>query len=66
MTKRIMTNNDLQNIAQKTKDRATRTPLKTVWYSNDGTYNEPILAIIAPQSVECKLEAGSWGVAYEP
>jgi len=24
------TNNDLQNIAQKTKDRATRTPLKTV------------------------------------
>ena len=24
-----MTNNDLQNITQKTKDRATRTPLKT-------------------------------------
>ena len=24
-----MTNNDLQNIAQKTKDRATRTPLKS-------------------------------------
>jgi hypothetical protein len=42
------------------------TPIKNVWYSNDGTYNEPILAIIAPQSVECKLEAGSWGVAYEP
>jgi hypothetical protein len=24
------TNNDLQNITQKTKDRATRTPLKTM------------------------------------
>jgi len=24
-----MTNNDLQNITQKTKDRVTRTPLKT-------------------------------------
>jgi hypothetical protein len=24
-----MTNNDLQNITQKTKDRAARTPLKT-------------------------------------
>jgi hypothetical protein len=24
-----MTNNDLQNIRQKTKDRVTRTPLKT-------------------------------------
>jgi hypothetical protein len=29
MTKREGTNNDLQNTAQKTKDRATRTPLKT-------------------------------------
>jgi len=29
MTKRKRTNNDLQNIKQKTKDRATRTPLKT-------------------------------------
>ena len=29
MAKRKRTNNDLQNITQKTKDRATRTPLKT-------------------------------------
>jgi len=29
MAKRKRTNNDLQYIAQKTKDRATRTPLKT-------------------------------------
>ena len=28
MAKRKSTNNDLQNIAQKTKDRITRTPLK--------------------------------------
>jgi hypothetical protein len=47
-TKRKRTNNDLQNITQKTKDRATRTPLKdttlmtyicrhtvlVVWYFN--------------------------------
>jgi hypothetical protein len=26
------TNNDLQNITQKTKDRATRTPLKHFWF----------------------------------
>jgi hypothetical protein len=29
MAKRKMTNNDLQNTTQKTKDRATRTSLKT-------------------------------------
>ena len=29
MAKRKRSNNDLQNITQKTKDRATRTPLKT-------------------------------------
>ena len=29
MAKTKMTNNDLQNIKQKTKDRATFTPLKT-------------------------------------
>ena len=29
MAKRKRTNNDLQNITQKTKDRATQTPLKT-------------------------------------
>ena len=29
MAKRKRTNNDLQNTTQKTKDRATRTPLKT-------------------------------------
>jgi hypothetical protein len=29
MAKRKRTNNDLQNITQKTKDQATRTPLKT-------------------------------------
>jgi len=29
MTNRKVTNNDLQNTTQKTKDRATRTPLKT-------------------------------------
>jgi hypothetical protein len=29
MAKRKMKNNDLQNTTQKTKDRATRTPLKT-------------------------------------
>ena len=28
MTKRKRTNNDLQNTAQKTKDRATQNPLK--------------------------------------
>ena len=28
MTKRKRTNNDLQNITHKTKDRVTRTPLK--------------------------------------
>jgi len=28
-TRRKRTNNDLQNITQKTKDRATRAPLKT-------------------------------------
>ena len=28
MAKRKMTNNDLQSTTQKTKDRATRTPLK--------------------------------------
>jgi hypothetical protein len=28
MVKRKKTNNDLQNTIQKTKDRATRTPLK--------------------------------------
>jgi hypothetical protein len=28
MTKRKWTNNDLQNITQKTKDRAIRTPIK--------------------------------------
>ena len=30
MTKRKRTNDDQQNITQKTKHRATRTPLKTV------------------------------------
>jgi hypothetical protein len=30
MAKRKRTNNDLQNIAQKTKDLVTRTPLKTL------------------------------------
>ena len=30
MAKRIRTNNDLQSTTQKTKDRVTRTPLKTV------------------------------------
>ena len=29
ITKRKRTNNDLQNITHKTKERATRTPLKT-------------------------------------
>jgi hypothetical protein len=29
MAKRKMRNNDPQNLSQKTKDRATRTPLKT-------------------------------------
>jgi len=29
MAKRKRTNNDLQNTTQKTKDRATRSPLKT-------------------------------------
>jgi hypothetical protein len=29
MAKRKRTNNDIQNITKKTKDRATRTPLKT-------------------------------------
>ena len=29
MAKRKMTNTDLQNITHKTKDRVTRTPLKT-------------------------------------
>ena len=29
VTRRKRTNNDLQNITQKTKDRATRAPLKT-------------------------------------
>jgi len=29
MAKRKRTNNDLQNTTQKSKDRATRTPLKT-------------------------------------
>jgi len=29
MAKRKRTNNDLQNITHKTKDRVTRTPLKT-------------------------------------
>ena len=29
MVKRKRTNNDLRNITHKTKDRATRTPLKT-------------------------------------
>ena len=33
MTKRQMSTNDLQNITQKTKDRATRTPLKQRVYS---------------------------------
>jgi hypothetical protein len=28
------TNNDLQNITQKTKDRATRTPLKHFWFDS--------------------------------
>ena len=31
MTKDKITNNDLQNITQKTKDRATRTPLKYIY-----------------------------------
>ena len=31
MTKSKITNTDLQNKTQKTKDRATRTPLKTGW-----------------------------------
>jgi hypothetical protein len=30
MTNEIRTNNDLQNTTQKTKDRVTRIPLKTV------------------------------------
>jgi hypothetical protein len=33
MTKRKTTNNDLQNITQKTKDQATQTPLKTGLHS---------------------------------
>jgi hypothetical protein len=40
-TKKIKTpNNDLQNIIQKTKDDATRTPLKPVsaWYNNNLKY----------------------------
>jgi hypothetical protein len=32
MGKRKSTNNDLQNITQKTKDRATQTPRKTIFY----------------------------------
>ena len=35
MAKRKRTNNDLQNTTQKTKDRAQRTPLKTVVNSCD-------------------------------
>ena len=40
-TKKIkIPNNDLQNIIQKTKDDATRTPLKPVsaWYNNNLKY----------------------------
>ena len=33
MAKRKMTNNAMQNITQKTKNQATRTPLKTGIYS---------------------------------
>ena len=32
------TNNDLQNITQKTKDRATRTSLKTDFLDKDSNY----------------------------
>ena len=32
MVKRKSTNNDLQNTTQKTKDRATGTPLKIIIY----------------------------------
>ena len=34
MAKRKRTNNNLQNTAQKTKDRATQTPLKTLMLRN--------------------------------
>ena len=54
MVKRKRTNNDLQNTKQKTKDRATRTALKTgsgiVWCSGGVTvpapYVEPVVLLL--------------------
>ena len=47
IAKRKRTNNDLQNITQKTKDRATRTPLKTGEGVNSGA--PECLAVPAPR-----------------